>query len=508
MRARLRVAPSFAASSLLAALLTLAVLVVPAVARAQANYRLAPVGGRTTLVGGTGLAYGADGASTFLNPATAVRVDDSRLSFSVNFYTMTFTFAPSWYQPGPIDQARFGQLDTGSTSLADLEFNALPSSLCLYFRIGEARSVKDKEHTPDFERVRASKLGLCFASIQGSHFGFASGQYDHTATSGSVTRHAQTVSQRYDRFSFGPTFAFSLSENFAIGASVHASFASHRSIFSATANTYNVTTPTTSIFTSGARGDSFQGTATLGMWWKLGLPTIAIAVESPSLHFYGLGAANLTTHFEAAGTDTTTTSVKGSFTSKSPLRLSVGAGVEEHWGSGELNVSYHFPQSSAYSAVMDGRVLDRDGATINDQPLHVALSERTTGVLGIGIGGEVYVTPKLSLLGGANTDISAVPDGKLAGSLMNYFPERTHRIAGSFGIGSHGDGGDLLFGTELGVAWGDRLAVNSYELPPGLATTPHNRIELLFVIAGSTSLKSITRAVRDVRQVITEDPKK
>lgn len=482
----------------------------PSLAAAQGNYRLSPVGGRTTLVGGTGLAYGADGASTFLNPATAVRVDDSRLSFSVNFYTMTFGFASDWYRPGVVDDARFGSLDPGGASLVDLEFNALPSSLCFYFRLGEVRSVKDKEHTPDFERLRASKLGLCFASIQGAHFGYASAQYDNTSATGAVTRHAQTISQRYDRFAFGPTFALSLSENFAIGASIHATFASHRSIFSATANTYGggVPAPTTSIFTSGARGDSFQGTATLGMWWKLGLPTIALALESPSLHLYGIGAANQTTHFEAAGSGTTTTSVKGSFTSKSPLRVSVGAGIEEHWGSGELNVSYYFPQSSAYSAVMDGRVLDRNGAAINDQPTKVVLSQRTTGVLAIGIGGELYVGPKLSLLAGASTDISAVPDGQLSGTLMNYFPERTHRIAGSFGIGSHGDGGDLLFGTELGIGWGDRLAVNSYQLPPALVTTGHNTIQLLFVIAGSTSLKSITRAVRDVRQVITEEPKK
>ena len=100
-----------------------------------------------------------------------------------------------------------------------------------------------------------------------------------------------------------------------------------------------------------------------------------------------------------------------------------------------------------------------------------------------------------------------MPDGALGGTLMNYFSERTHRVAGSFGIGSHGDGGDLLFGTELGIGWGDRLAVNSYQLPPVLSTTAHNTIQLLFVVAGSTSLKSITRAVRDVRQVITEPAK-
>ena len=42
-------------------------------ASAQSSNRLAAVGGRTTLVGGTGLIFGHDSASTFLNPAPGSR---------------------------------------------------------------------------------------------------------------------------------------------------------------------------------------------------------------------------------------------------------------------------------------------------------------------------------------------------------------------------------------------------------------------------------------------------
>ncbi len=496
------------ATSAISFAIVLAGTAAPAVARAQGNYRLAPVGGRTTLVGGTGVAFGADSASAFLNPATAVRVDDSRLSFSVNFYTMKWVYSPGWYRPGPVDTARFGQLDPGDATRSDIEFNALPSSLCFFFKLGELPS--SNARIPEDPRARAAKLGLCFASIQGSSFGFAAGQYDHTSSTGSVTYHAQTVSQSFNRFAFGPTFAASLSESFAIGASVHASFASHRSVFTAAANTFGGGVPaaTSSLFASGARGDSFQGTATAGFWWKLGVPTIGFAVESPSLHLYGVSAANLSTTFEAGGTTgASTTSVNGSFTSKTPLRLSLGAGIEDKWGNGEIDVSYYLPQSSAYSAVMDGRQLDRNGANIVDVPTKVVLSERASGVIGVGAGAEIYVARKLSLLGGLGLDLSAVPDGKLQGTLLNYYAERTQRVSASFGLGSHGEGGDLLFGTELSIAFGDRLAVNSYQLPPTMAVTPHQTVQLLFVIAGSTSLKSISRAVKDVQNVINDDKK-
>src|SRR5688572_7691287 len=71
-------------------------------ARAQSNYRIAPIADRSQLLGGTGMAYGRDATAAFLNPATGVLVDDQRLSFSVNFYQVSFVYAPRWYVPGPI----------------------------------------------------------------------------------------------------------------------------------------------------------------------------------------------------------------------------------------------------------------------------------------------------------------------------------------------------------------------------------------------------------------------
>jgi len=497
-----------AGGHVLAAALALATAGAVSPARAQSNYKLSPVGGRTTLVGGTGLAYGRDGASMFLNPATATRVDDAGLAFSVNFYTMSLVYAPRWYQPGPVDTARFGAIDAGSASMTDLEFNALPSSLCFFFGVGDiaflsARAARAAEE----KRAREGKLGLCFASIRGQSFNFAADSYDHTAATGSVTRHAQTLSQSYDRFAAGPTYAMNITERLAVGVSTHISFATHRNILAAATSTYGagVPAPVTSTFYNGARGDALQLTATAGATYRFGVPSVAVAVESPSLHLFGVGAANLATHFEAAGTASSTTAVSGSFKSQSPLRISGGFGLEDRWGSAELNVSWFAPQSAAYSAELEGRTLDRvNGGAINDQVTKVALSERSDGVVNVGAGAQIFVLPTVSLLGGASTDLSAVPGDGPKGTLLNYYPARSHRVTASFGIGSHGDGGDLLFGLEASVAWGERLAVNSYQLPPVIGSTTHETFGLLFVIAGSTSFKSIQRAVRDVRDVIKD----
>src|SRR5689334_14206697 len=76
------------------------------VARAQANDRSSPLGGRSALMGNTGVALGRDGAAPFLNPATVVAIDDRRLAFSVNFLTFQVNDFSDWQQPGTVD-ARF-----------------------------------------------------------------------------------------------------------------------------------------------------------------------------------------------------------------------------------------------------------------------------------------------------------------------------------------------------------------------------------------------------------------
>lgn len=483
--------------------LTLGTLLGTASAKAQSNYRLAPVGGRSQLLGGTGVTFGRDAASAFLNPATAVLVDDQRLSFSVNFYTVSYVYAPRWYTPGPIDRSRFGALQIESPTMTDLEFNALPSSLCIFFRAGDVKLLVPAQKE---ERTREARIGLCFATISGQSFNFAAEGFSETR-SPSVTRQAQTLSQSYTRFAAGPTYAMHVTDALAVGASIHGSLASHRGLFAATATTYGSTpTATNSVFYSGSRGDSFQLDATIGATYRFGKQTVGIALRSPSMHVYGTGGANRVSYFDGAGSTASLVSADGSFVSRSPPRIALGTGIEGRWGMAEIDATYDFP-ITAYSAELEGRQVVTANGVVNDQPARFALAQRARGVANVGGGTELNLSPSVSMLAGVSTDFSAVPRNALPGAgLFNYYPSRTHRIAGSFGISSHGESSELLIGAELSVGWGDRLAVNSYQLPPTIGTTGHGTYQLMLVIAGSTSLRSIRRAVEDVREVI-EKPK-
>ncbi|MBX3263623.1 MAG: hypothetical protein KF782_28385 [Labilithrix sp.] len=470
-------------------------------ASAQSNYRSAPVGGRSQLLGGTGMTYGRDAAAAFLNPATAVLVDDERLSFSVNFYTVSFVYAPRWYRPGPIDRAKFGALDLGDTTMTDLEFNALPSSLCIFFRMGDVKFLAKAQKDP---RTREARLGLCFATISSQSFDFAAEGFSETRGP-SVSRQAQTLSQRYTRFAAGPTYAMHVSNALAIGASLHASLASHRSLLAATATTYgSAPSAINSMFYSGSRGDSFQLDATVGATLRFGKQAVGASLRSPSMHVFGVGGANRQSYFDGAGSEASLVSAQGSFVSRSPPRLALGTGVEGSWGLAELDTSYQLP-INAYSAELEGRQVTTTDGAVDDRPARFDLAARARGVVNFSAGAEVFVSPHVSVLTGVSTDFSAVPQGALkGGSLFNYYPHQTHRLAASLGVGSHGAGGELIVGAELSIGWGQRLAVNSYQLPPEVGTTGHGTYQLMFVVAGSTSLRAIKRAVEDVREVITK----
>ena len=455
----------------------LLVLLLSTAAHAQGNYRASPIGGRTTLMGGTGVADARDGAAPFLNPATVVRIEEGRLAFSVNFYSLTLRSASHWFRPGEVDATRFGVVDDASAKMTDATFDALPSSLCLFFGAGhELRPRLDKDPIG-----RSARLAVCFATTQEEDFTFAEERREQRATVG-LTRQSQTVSHSFRRFAIGPTYALHLSEGFAIGASVHGSLVNERwftsSILDAPA--------TSSVFVGTSRGTSFDLSSIVGATYRFGTQTVGLAIETPDLPIAGRGGA--TVHASSgAGQAVAEASAAGSFAAHRPLRVGIGTAVVDGWGAAEVDVSYWAPMDHAYSVDFDDAV-------------------GTRGVVGMNAGAEINVSPTLSFLGGASTDVGAVRLGEVGGShLFQYFIAGGDRIAGSLGVRSRGPDGDFMFGTELSHTRSQRLAVNGYAPVPALTATPDESWRILLVIAGSTSFGAIRRAAENVKDVL--DPR-
>jgi hypothetical protein len=130
--------------------------------------------------------------------------------------------------------------------------------------------------------------------------------------------------------------------------------------------------------------------------------------------------------------------------------------------------------------------------------MSLSLATRFEPTVNVGVGGEFYVRPSLSLLGGFGTDLSAV---SVIGPTTTA-TTKLDRLLWSFGFGTHGTGGTLLIGTQVYYGWGTTLAPNVYQLVPVLQPTGMSSFGVLFVLAGATSLSAVEQAVTDVKRAI------
>ena len=159
---------------------------------------------------------------------------------------------------------------------------------------------------------------------------------------------------------------------------------------------------------------------------------------------------------------------------------------------------YTFPRTAAALNQVGGEIT-ATGATGTANAFSVNRVESTTRVLGVASGIEYFLTPqRFSLLGGASFDLSGVRSGSLTDQVGSFLQTRMQRIGLSAGIGSYGEAGHLALGTDVSYGWGETLAPDAYQIPPRYAVADFGVARFLFVLAGSTNVRSLRRAVDDV----------
>ena len=164
-------------------------------ARAQGNYRSAALGGRSALMGDTGVALGTDGAAPFLNPATVVRVE-STLALSVTFVSLDVLHGASWYTPGPVDPA-FGSVPTTGADIFRVSGNAIPSTLCLFTDLPKLSTVTAR-------RSGTEKIATCLGTTEIQQFDWTGQGYQPP---GASTIQSSSVRSSWQRFVVAPTYA-------------------------------------------------------------------------------------------------------------------------------------------------------------------------------------------------------------------------------------------------------------------------------------------------------------
>lgn len=459
-------------------------------ARAQANPRSAPIGGRSALMGGTGVALARDGSAPFLNPATILNISDSGLAFSVNFYTFQATDLGSFHQPGAVDTARYGALSLPSTSLDSSRADALPSTLCLFLTIGHWGDNVEQPEKETGHRKGRRKLAACFGSLERQVFSATANGY--SGSSGNLTAtQAVSIQRSWNRIYVGPSYSVYVTDDVAIGAALDG-------IGTLASSTWSVDTSVarTGGATSGSAYDTAMSAysidlgAMLGVMWRIDDARVfGASISTPALHLFGHydGTTALQSSGPGAGNPSLATS-SGGFSAPPPVRLGLGIGSETRRLRLEGDLG-------AYLPLTDLAHVDVQGAP-NPPPV------RSQPAVDAAIGAEYFVSPGFSFLGGASTDfttLAPLPSSPPVGTLAE---SRTERVTGSFGIGSYGDGSELLMGMELSYAWGRSIAVDPFAEQTSLALVDQHIWTAMFIVAGGASLSAFGRTLRDLGRVV------
>jgi len=493
----------------------LAALLVPVAvscpAAAQANYRSTPTGGRSALMGNTGVVFARDGSAPYLNPATIAAIDESSVAFSVNFYSYAHSRYSAWHQPGPVDAKQFGALSLGNTYNTQDAFDALPSTVCLFFTIGKWSGPLPQEKAPlDKPRRRRQKLALCLGTVERDSTSFPAVNYGSTA-GGVSSEQSQSFLRNWSRFQAGPSWSGNLTDKLALGVSLHGIYTT----YSVSWTSNNITLgPGDKAISSGLDSDvdarSFDLAAVAGLTYRLGKGlALGLSAQSPSAHVVSYLNGSLRSQFSGPTDYVQLENGNGSFSAPSPFRIALGFGAETARLKIEVNQTLFVPQGSSLSAnVQEDTVTVANGAS-SSVPGVASFRERTGAVVDSAVGLEYFLTPTLSVLGGMSTDFSASPPlpATIQPSLGTFYQERMQRALVSLGVGSYGDATELLLGTQLGYGWGKALAVDGFVLPNEFATVNKSIYSAIFIIGGNVSLDALQRTLVKMQHLVIPGPR-
>jgi hypothetical protein len=467
---------------------------------AQGNDLGAPAGGRSTLMGNTGVALGHDGASPFNNPATIVRIRDQRLAFAVNFYSLAFSHFDHWHQPGEIDRVQFGDQNLGGTGLFDTNFESLPSTLCLFFTLEQVvRSLSRSEMTAheqlEVGQPTGKKLAICFATLESEDVDMQAIAFRGNTAAGPTTQ-LQSMQRRWVRTYIGPTYSISLSDRLAIGGSVHVVYSHDRfGINSLSLSSRLEGDGVTSTLGTGGRGKSFELTGTVGMTYRVDRLTLGASLRLPSLHILGSFDATFNQTKSGAEDVALAADATGSLRTAPPMRLAVGAGMTGKRWTLELNAALSLPIQKLFTADLTvvNTSLTATGAELEQHREHYSIPGYVT--VSPSFGFEYFANPGLSILGGLSTNFTTLGPLKAARSVGNVIQSRMSHISASLGLGSYWEHGEFLFGLQFDYGFGQALAINPYVVPNDWTVVGAQTYGVLFVIAGSTSFDAIVRVV-------------
>lgn len=474
--------------------LGMALGVATSTAAATGNHHSVPLGGRSALMGGTGVVLGADGAAPFLNPANIARVVDRRIAFSARFFRLSEQRYDDWHD--------FGNAGVGDSTRHERDLSTVPDTTCYFFSTGEARRTEAPAAL-----VGDHKLSICFGKTEETELEVRAAGF----SAASPVRRVDQIQQlefAWHRLSAGPTWAAFLTERWAIGAALFVT----RSRFEQSLVVSNVVEEAT----GQARASSYEGfinayswelVPSVGTTYRLGQHlTAGLALRAPGIHLGGSAYASRLEAAAGATEERRQAMGEGAFRAAPPLRLGAGLGGEWESVRLELDVGVHLGQSDYLRARFDSDELTySSGAVTSRERLHVDLRDETEAVVNAGLGVELFLTSRLSLLTGIQTDRNALRPLDAARQSSRLSRVRADYYRAGLGLSSYTDFGDLVFGTQFAYGRGHIAGVDGLFGAPAPAVTGFRELALMVVLAGSVSWGSVSQAAVHMEDAVQGD---
>jgi hypothetical protein len=460
---------------------------------------MAPLGGRSALLGGTGVALGVDGAAPFLNPAAIVRIADRRISFSARFFRLSQRTLTDLHQPGVVDPA-YGPLELPETSFRSTRLHSVPDTTCYFFSRsgGEGAELSGR-----------SKLALCLGKTEEQEFQITALNYTGSSAGRRVDQ-SQSLRDSWGTWSFGPTFAIYLRNDLAVGASLNLTRTRYEtsSSISTIAEELGTDAAVSSAYQSAESGSAWGGVAHLGVTYRLSQKVVlGASLRTPSLHVTGDYSASEDSRLDT-GVTLSHWGGDGDFAVHTPVRVGLGLGAEYDRVRFEGNVFFHSGVQNFARAEIVRDALSISDAQGFDRSSDVFVRrESVNPVVNFGVGAEYFMSKDLSLLTGFASDVSALadlPERSLDGRL---FHERFNAWHAGVGITSYTDYGDLVFGARGDYLTGDMAVLNGLALPLERDRISAREWAITLILAGRVSLSTVAEAAEDLGEIVQGDAK-
>jgi hypothetical protein len=223
---------------------------------------------------------------------------------------------------------------------------------------------------------------------------------------------------------------------------------------------------------------------------------------TPSQHLFGQYQGTTSVQSQDGTGMAVQTTSSGSYRAPVPLRLGAGFGADLGRAKLEVDATAFVPVTDLARAEEQTQKTTLVGGASTSSSFPQTLTVTGRPIVDAAFGMEWFTSPSLSILGGFATDFSAMNPLTQSPPIGTLAETRVHHATLSLGIGSYGDGSELLLGTQLAYGWGKSIAVDPYESPAVLTLVDSRTYGAMLIIAGSVSLSAFRRTLQDLTTVV------